>query len=142
MVTVISENVLSRKVLLSKDGRQRLVGNSEHGNNVLVLRLRDKLSKNSNVVKRTLGVRKSHRSIQHVDRAELARVVPAVLTAGKRVQVEVDTDAVFASPLDGFQEVPKTNLELGPGIEAVVHLLPAGVREERLVVPDFDRPVR
>ena len=51
-------------------------------------------------------------------------MVPSILRARKRVQVEVDPDAVFACPLDGLEEV-----------------LPAGLGEEGLVAANLDGPV-
>jgi hypothetical protein len=115
----------SLNVVLPNGGAKRLVDDPEHGDDVAVLRLADELGEDADVVERALRVRDAHRAVQPADRAELAGVVPAVLRAGDGVQVDIDADAVLACPGDRLKEVR-----------------PARVREERLALPDLDRPVR
>jgi hypothetical protein len=55
----------------------------------------------------------------------MAGMVPPVLRARDGVEVEVDPDAVFPGPLDGFEEVSPTR--------------PC---EERFAIPYLDRPER
>ena len=73
------------------------------------------------------------------ERTEFSRVVVAVLRAGSGVQVEVNTDAVFTRPFDGFEEVS------GEGQiwfrEVWMYSLPCNAWEERFARSDFNGPV-
>jgi len=57
-----------------------------------------------------LSIRKAHGSIEDINCAELSRVVPAILAAGKGMKIEIYAYAIFTSPLDGFKEVPASML--------------------------------
>ena len=81
------------------------VGYSEHNHNIAILGLRDEFGNYPNIIQGSLCICQSHRSVKHVDRTELPRVVPAILTARERVEVEIDANAVFTSPLNRLQEV-------------------------------------
>ena len=90
---------------MTEDGCLGLVNDTEHSDNILILRLGNELGENTNVIKRPLRVGVTHRSIQHIDCTELSRMIPTVLTARERVEIKVDADTIFASPLDSLQEV-------------------------------------
>lgn len=83
----------------------RFVGNSEHNYNVTILRLGDEFGNYSNVVQGSLCICQSHWSIENINRAELSRVVPAILTAREGVEVEINPNAIFTSPLNRLEEV-------------------------------------
>lgn len=53
-----------------------------------------------------LAVHDAHNAEHPVDIAAAARVVPTVLRAGERVEVEQDSQAVLACPVDRLEEVP------------------------------------
>ena len=85
----------------------RFVDDTEHRNDVPVLRLGDKLGEDTNVIQSTLSIGDTHRSVEVVDGTKPSRVVPTVLTTRNSVQIEVNTDTVFPSPLNSLQEVPE-----------------------------------
>ena len=58
---------------------QCLVYDTEHGNDVDVLRLADEFYKDPNVIESSLGVRESHRAIQEVEGAFLSRVIESCM---------------------------------------------------------------
>ena len=83
----------------------RLIHNTKHRHDILVLGLGNELGDDANVVEPTLGIGNAHNAAEEVDGPEFARVVPPVLRAGQGVQVEVDAETVLARPLNGLEEV-------------------------------------
>lgn len=89
----------------SNGGAERFICDTKHRDNVLVLRLRYEFSDNPDVIQGPLGVRNTHRTEKHINSADLARMVPAILAARKGMQVEVNTNTILASPLNCLEEV-------------------------------------
>jgi hypothetical protein len=71
--------------LLRNGSHHGLVHNTEHNNNILVLRLADKLSQGANVVECALGVGDAHHTIEEINLAKVAGVIPPILGAGDGV---------------------------------------------------------
>ena len=93
-------------------------------------------------------VRQTHRPVENIDRAQFARMIPAILTTGQRMEIEVDTQTIFTCPLDRFKEVPEKNKEiidikndLGSWVSEQ-NIRPCNFGEERLIIPGFNGPVR
>jgi len=82
-----------------------LVHNLKHCHYVLILRLQDELCNDPDIIQWALGVRQTHRAVEHVDRPETAGMVPLILGTRKGMEVEVHVDAILVSPLDRFEEV-------------------------------------
>jgi hypothetical protein len=101
------------------------VRDAKHGDDVFVLGLRDEFGDDTDIVESTLSIGKTHRAVQKTNSTKFARVVPAVLTAGNSVEIEIDTDTVFPCPLNRLQEVCPSKLWL-----------------KRLVISNLDGPVR
>ena len=78
----------------------------EHGHDILVLRLRDEFSQESNIIQRALSVGEAHGTIKHIDGAEFAGMVPSILTARESVEIEINAKAVLARPSNRLEEVP------------------------------------
>jgi len=89
----------------------RFVHDREHCYDVLVLRLRDELGDDTDVIKGSLGVGVAHRTIQPSDISATSGVSPGVLRAGSSMQIQVDANAIFARPFDGLQNVSMQSIE-------------------------------
>ena len=120
---------------------ERLVHDAEHGDDLAVLRLVDKLGEDANDVERPLRVRKSHDAGEEVDGSVLARVVIAILRSRNRMKVEVDPETVLARPGDRLEEIFKIPRSAQLCARRVRRrTLPADVRKERLALEDLDHP--
>ena len=118
-----------------------LVGDAKNGYNVAVLGLRDELCDGSDVAERPLSISETHRAVQYVDRAKLARVIPTILATRKCVEVQVDTKAILPSPFNGFQEVAALSCKQMPWARKEEHTRPRNLLEEGLAIPSLDGPV-
>lgn len=106
------------------------VDDAKHGDNIAVLRLVDELCQDPDDVLSPLSICHAHRSIEQTDGAVFAGMaanhqvsasvqlqseidlLPAILRAWHSVQVQIDAQAIFATPFDSFQEVrPGDSLE-------------------------------
>ena len=134
--------LLFRERVLAHDRRLGFVGDTKHNNNIAVFWLRNKFGDDANVVEGTLSIRKAHGSIEDVDSTKLARMVPAILAAGKGMKIEVYPYAILTSPLDSFKEVPDSMVVERNQTAGDYDLLPAGFGEERLSFARLDSPVR
>lgn len=88
-------------------GHQGLVQNTEHGDDVLPLRLRDEFRDDTNVVEGALSVGETHDTVEEVVLAGLSTMVVSVGRSGDVVEVEIDTDTVLPAPLEDSDNVPK-----------------------------------
>ena len=98
-------DILGCQLALPDGGAKGLVSDTEHGNDISIFWLRDEFSNNADVVQGPLCVRNTHRTEKHINSADLARMVPAILAARKGMQVEVNTNTILASPLNCLEEV-------------------------------------
>ena len=92
------------------DGTLRFVQDTEHGDDVLILRLGDELSERANDVQGPLSVGVSHRPVQEASSAQTTGVIPTVLTTWDSVEVQIDAKTVLSSPLDAFEEISDERL--------------------------------
>jgi hypothetical protein len=95
--------------------------------------LGDKFRNGSDVVQCPLRVGNTHNAIHEVDLAKLARVVISILRTGDGVQVQVDTETIFATPRQYTQNVPSHQivwLIISAGVTG--DLLPADLCQEWL----------
>lgn len=100
-----------RELTAAHDRALRLVQDTEHGYDILVLRLRDELSKRTNDVEGPLSVGVSHRSVKETSSAQTTGVIPTVLTTWDSVEIQIDSKTVFSSPLDAFEEISDEQLD-------------------------------
>lgn len=94
------QNVLDRQIK-----HERLINEAIDRNNVLVAVLREERGELVVQFQRAVAVEFPIRTIQPVNRALVAAVVPPVLAAHQAVQVKFDAQAVLAAVLDGAEEV-------------------------------------
>ena len=99
-------HILALDRILANGRTKGLVGDTEHHDNITVLRLGDELGDDTDVVECALCVGDTHRTVQNIDLTNPSRVVPAILRARKSVQIQVHTKTILASPLNGLQQVP------------------------------------
>lgn len=100
---------------------------TEHRDDFPVFWLADKLGDDSDIVQTPLSIGNTHDSIKPVNAegaAVQAAVIPSVLRTRESVEVEIDTEAVFAGPADGFK-----------------HIFPLSTLQEWLIANGFDGPV-
>jgi hypothetical protein len=121
---VVALKIVYRQVFKTNESSLGLIGDSENSDDIPILGLRYELGNNSNIIKRALGVCQTHNAVKNTDGPKTTGMIPAVLTAGQGVQVEVDAKSIFACPFDRFEEV-----------------CPRSFGEERFASAGFDCPV-
>lgn len=99
-------NLQSGERILSNGRCLGLVHEPEYGDHILILRLGNEFSDDTNVIEATLRVCVSHWPVKESNGAETTRMIPAVLASRHSVQVKVDPQTVFPRPFDGLQEIP------------------------------------
>jgi hypothetical protein len=89
-------------LISSNSSEQGLVDNAEHRDNIDPLRLGYELGNDPNIIKRTLGIGKSHDSIQKVDRAEFAGVVVSCIPILSMHNMSNAHPATYRSEIQGW----------------------------------------
>lgn len=94
--------------ILAKHVQRWFINEAKHGNDVRILRLRNKLCNSANDFKTTLSVGDAHRPIHKIHSIQHAGMVEPVLGTWERVEIKVDTKSVLACPSYRFYDVSET----------------------------------
>ena len=87
----VIHHLQSRECTLSYSRCLRFVHEAENSDHILILRLGNEFSNDTNVIEATLRVCISHWPIEESNGAKTTRVVPAVLASGHSVHIKVDS---------------------------------------------------
>lgn len=100
------QNIQSLELCCTDEGTAPgFVEHAKHYNDITVLRLRDELGDDPDVIQCPLCVCIAHGTKKEVGIPESPGMVPSVLRPGNSMQIYVNADTILASPFDSTEEI-------------------------------------